>query len=73
MKYWGVILFGSGLGIFFAFLTAILFLGESSPPDIAALIVGLVLVGWGIFTTILDQKSLKSRPSSQTAQRAAAD
>ena len=60
MKYWGVILFGSGLGIFFAFLTAILFLGESSPPDIAALIVGLVLVGLGIFTTILDQKSLKN-------------
>ena len=68
MKYWGVIIFGSGLGIFFAFLTAILFLGESSPPDIAALIFGLVLVGLGIFITTLDQKIPKKRSSSHTAR-----
>ncbi len=71
MKYGGVILFGSGLGIFFAFLTAILFLGESSPYSIAALIVGLVLMGLGIYLASLEYKSLKISSSSQTTQRAA--
>jgi xanthosine utilization system XapX-like protein len=73
MKYVGVILFGLGLGIFFAFLTAIIFVAESSPFTIAGLIVGLVLIGLGIYTTILEYKSLKNNSSRQTAQRAPAN
>jgi hypothetical protein len=71
VRYGGIILFGSGLGIFFAFLTAILYLGESSPYSIAALIVGLVLIGLGIYVAGLEYKSLKTSSSSQTTQRAA--
>lgn len=71
MKYKGLILFGSGIGIFFAFLTAILYLGESSPSSIAALIVGLVLIGLGIYVADLEYKSLKNISPSQTAKRAA--
>ncbi len=71
MKYRGVILLGSGLGIFLAFLTGILFLGESSPYSIAALIIGLLLIGLGIYAGSLDYKSLKTSSSSQTTQRAA--
>ena len=71
MKYGGIILLGSGLGIFLAFLTAILYLGESSSYSIAALIVGLVLIGLGIYVANLEYKSLKNSASSQTTQRAA--
>ena len=71
MKYWGIILFGSGLGIFFAFLTGILYLGESSPYTIAALVIGLVLIGLGIYVGGLEYKSLKNSSSSQTTQRPA--
>ena len=73
MGYWGVILLGSGLGIFLAFLTGILLLGESSPYTIAAVIVGLVLMGLGIYRAGVDYKSLKNRSSSQKAQPAAAN
>ena len=66
MKYKGIILFGSGLGIFLAFLTAILFLGESSLFSYAAIIVGLVLIGLGIYAANLEYKSLKNNSASQT-------